>query len=757
MIVGAGVFDNGQSDEGRVFVYHGSAAGLGTSAAWTAEPNQSNARFGSSVATAGDVNGDGFSDVIVGAPSFNGGQSEEGRAFVYHGSAAGLALLPAWTKESDQTDAYFGFSVGAAGDVNGDGYGDVLVGAPRYDNGELDEGRAFVYMGSPAGLAGTPAWTAEGDQEGASFGISAATAGDVNGDGYSDIIVGSHLYDNGEINEGAAFVYLGSSTGLATTPAWTTESNQADAFLGLPAQTAGDVNGDGYSDVVVGASFFDGGQVEEGRAYVYEGSAAGLSDTPAWIAEGDQVNALFGTWVASAGDVNGDGFSDVAVGASFFSNGEEREGRAYVYQGSADGLATTPAWTAESNQADARFGGRVETAGDVNGDGYSDIIVGAHLYHNGQSSEGGAFLYQGSPAGLAVSPAWTAESNQAGAQFGISVGTAGDVNSDGFSDVIVSAYWYENGQAAEGRAFVYLGSAEGLSTLPDWTAEGDRVGARFGSQVGTAGDVNGDGYSDVIVGAYQFSNGQVEEGRAFLFYGNGGGGLVRLPRQARTDDSAPISLLGTSDSESAFRVKALGRTAAGRGRVQLQIEVKPAGTPFDGSGVVTTPAVDTGMPTANGSAVPLTELASGLTAETLYHWRLRVDADSPFFPRSPWFTLAGNALTEADLRTAAAIPSDASGFPSASNALLGPGTPNPFTDGIDIMYTLSARGHVRLAAHDVAGRQVAVLAEGAREAGRHDLRWDGHDSAGDALPAGVYLLRLETAGRVTSRKLVIAR
>jgi hypothetical protein len=179
--------------------------------------------------------------------------------------------------------------------------------------------------------------------------------------------------------------------------------------------------------------------------------------------------------------------------------------------------------------------------------------------------------------------------------------------------------------------------------------------------------------------------------------------------------------------------------------------------PFDGTGVVTTPAVDTGAPTGDGSAVPLTELASGLVPENLYHWRLRTITESPFFPRSPWFKLAGNALTEADLRTAAAIPSDVSGSPRASHALLGPGTPNPFTDAMYISYTLPERGHVRLAAYDVAGRQVAVLADGAQDAGRHDLRWDGHDSAGDALPAGGYLLRLEIAGRVTSRKLVIAR
>ena len=104
------------------------------------------------MATAGDVNGDGYSDVIVGAPRYDNGQTDEGRAFVYHGSAAGLAPPPAWTAEGNQAGADFGGSVATAGDVNGDGYSDVIVGAPVYDNGQTDEGRAFVYHGSAAGL-----------------------------------------------------------------------------------------------------------------------------------------------------------------------------------------------------------------------------------------------------------------------------------------------------------------------------------------------------------------------------------------------------------------------------------------------------------------------------------------------------------------------------------------------------------------------------------------------------------------------------
>src|SRR6185369_2871380 len=122
----------------------------------------------------------------------------------------------------------------------------------------------------------------------------------------------------------------------------------------------------------------------------------------------------------------------------------------------------------------------VASAGDVNGDGYSDVIVGAPTWDDGESSEGGAFVYLGSPSGLATTAAWSAESNQASASFGYSVATAGDVDGDGFSDVIVGARLFDGGQADEGAAFAYRGSAAGLAAAPAWTVEGAQAGARFG-------------------------------------------------------------------------------------------------------------------------------------------------------------------------------------------------------------------------------------------------------------------------------------
>ena len=166
-----------------------------------------NASLGWSVASAGDVNGDGFDDVIVGAPWYSNGQTNEGAAFVYHGRKAGLETAANWRLESDQAISYFGWSVSTAGDVDADGFDEVIVGADRYDNGQENEGAAFVYHGSALGLKTTSGWMGESNQEYGYYGGSVATAGDVNKDGHSDVLIGAPSYDTEENNEsGAVFL-----------------------------------------------------------------------------------------------------------------------------------------------------------------------------------------------------------------------------------------------------------------------------------------------------------------------------------------------------------------------------------------------------------------------------------------------------------------------------------------------------------------------------------------------------------------------
>ena len=333
--------------------------------------------------------------------------------------------------ESDQAFASLGWSVSGAGDVNGDGFADVIVGAYLYDAGQTDEGAAFVFLGSATGIAdGSPATAAtqlESDQDSAQLGFSVSGAGDVNGDGYADVIVGAHLYDAGlaNDNDGAAFVFLGSATGIAdgnpATAHAQLESNRGGAFLGNAVSGAGDVNGDGYDDVIVGAWHYQmgRGQNDEGAAFVFLGSAAGIVGTNPSTAhaqlEANQASAFLGVSVSGAGDVNGDGFADVIVGADFYSAGQEFEGAAFVFLGSATGIADGNPSTAhaqlESNQAFALLGISVSGAGDVNGDGSADVIVGANLYDDfdpravvKETNEGAAFVYLGTATGFVLLP-----------------------------------------------------------------------------------------------------------------------------------------------------------------------------------------------------------------------------------------------------------------------------------------------------------------------------------------------------------------
>jgi hypothetical protein len=448
-----------------------------------------------------------------------GGALGPGRA----GAMGSVDRFGDWMAEGDQQNAWFGFAVDTAGDVNGDGFADVVVGAFRYHNDQWKEGRAFAYYGSATGLSTTASWTVEDDRYGAWFGHSVATAGDVNGDGYADVIVGAPSPAR-ETKRGRVFVYHGSGLGLSATPNWVIESDQDTAWLGHLVATAGDVNGDGYADVAVGEHRWDdSGQVDQGRAFVYHGSPEGLSATPDWVVAGGQAGANFGRWLGTAGDVNGDGYADLIVGAHFWDNGQINEGRAFAFHGSATGLSTTAAWTAEGDQGGAWFARALGTAGDVNQDGYSDVIVGAPKYDGGQADEGRAFVYYGSATGLSPTAAWTAEVDQAGAAFARRVSSAGDVDGDGYGDLILGAPKFDNGQAGDvtdaGRAFAFLGSAQGPTLEPSWVAGLGQSYSRFGRGIGTAGDVNGDGLSDVIVGAATYDNGEADEGASWVFHG----------------------------------------------------------------------------------------------------------------------------------------------------------------------------------------------------------------------------------------------
>ena len=401
--------------------------------------------FGRSVSGAGDVNGDGFADVIVGAWGWDGGENEEGAVFVFLGSATGIVgSNPADAHaqiESNQAGARLGWSVSGAGDVNGDGFGDIVAGAYLYRSllffegwGELRvDGTVLVFHGSPTGIVGTDPLSAdariEGNQISSFLGFSVSGAGDVNGDGFDDIIVGvpregipflSNISPNDRQGTGgAALVFLGSATGVTGTG-----FSDADTALlpyppGFPALNgsgmgssvsgAGDVNGDGFADVIVGAPGWSDG-VNIGAAVVFLGSSTGLigSDPASAHARlSSDPTTPMGADVAAAGDVNGDGFGDIIVGAPGFNGSglsSNSMGAFMVFHGSTQGIsATGPAGAQarfEGIMGGHQLGREVAAAGDIDGDGFDDVIVAALGYAGGLDQEGAAYVFRGSPAGI---------------------------------------------------------------------------------------------------------------------------------------------------------------------------------------------------------------------------------------------------------------------------------------------------------------------------------------------------------------------
>ena len=424
--------------------------------------------LGWSVNGAGDLNGDGYDDIVVGAPLY--GDDQKGAAFVFYGASSGLSLMPDWENSGCDQGDRFGSAVSSAGDVNGDGFDDLMVGSDGYKvdfgtSGIPKSGAAFVYLGSSEGITTTHVWTVTAEARDISFGYSVSSAGDINNDGYADVLVGAPYFETGveQVNEGKVYLYLGSAAGLSTAPDWTFECNNPTAKCGQSVAPGGDVNNDGFADVIVGAPNYDDADGDEGAAFIFLGSDAGISDTPDWMIVGESEGDNLGMSVAGAGDVNGDGFDDVLVGSPNASDETYLDvGAAYLYLGSPTGPSLVPDWVTFGVETFSMYGSSVQGIGDVNNDGYDDVVIGSHLYGmNGtelddRPDEGAVYLYKGSPTGLSSEPDWFTVGGKADVQFGFSVGHAGDVNGDYGADVIIGAPKYRfDDKTVLGRALVF--------------------------------------------------------------------------------------------------------------------------------------------------------------------------------------------------------------------------------------------------------------------------------------------------------------
>ncbi|MCA9729657.1 MAG: FG-GAP repeat protein, partial [Candidatus Eisenbacteria bacterium] len=471
------------------------------SAAWSEEGTQGGAAYGFGAATAGDINGDGYSDLVVASPWFDVSGSDRGRAWLYSGSPTGLGSA---TWQTDGTDAgdHYGYSVACVGDVNGDGYDDVLVGAALSDTGaQADDGAIYLYFGSSSGLPTVSSWWSDGPQATALLGSFVAGGADFNGDGYDDLVAGAPGYNPGGLpSAGRIQIYLGS----ATTPVYSTSivGTVTGGWVGHVMITL-DFNGDGYDDLVTT-------QLENGQSkhMLFLGNSGGLSTTPAkTFYFGDPIN---GSAISSAGDVNGDGYEDLLFGEP---GATSNAGRIRLWYGSST-LATTAEywWILDGAASGEKLGSSLGCAGDMNGDGYGDFLVHAEAGSSGQ-----ARLFYGSKDGPTYRQVW-ALADGSDHYFAWRLSTAGDVDGDGYSDLFLASPYEDTPGGGEGRVDVYRGSADSPGAYVQWNAQGSQADCLFGTAV-ALGDFDGNGTDDIAVGTGSFDGAGVNSGLVSVYDG----------------------------------------------------------------------------------------------------------------------------------------------------------------------------------------------------------------------------------------------
>ena len=446
-----------------------------------------------------------------------------------------------------------GSAVSGAGDVNGDGIDDLIIGAPLADpNRNSRAGESYVVFGKNSGfssllnlrtLNGSNGFVINGIDAGDDSGGTVSGAGDVNGDGINDLIIGADGADpNGNSRAGESYIVFGNQAGFSTTLELSALNgtngfviNGIDRFdrSGSSVSGAGDVNGDGLSDLIIRGSSAAESDVVFGQS---SGFSSSLNLSALDGSNGFSISGRSAVSVSGAGDINGDGIDDVIIGAPFADpNGNSNAGESYVVFGSNSGFSSsldlnaldgTNGFVINGIDANDFSGNSVSGAGDVNGDGLDDLIIGATFADsNGNSYAGESYVVFGSNSGFSSSLDLSTLDGANGLTFsgansndfsGASVSGAGDINGDGIDDVTISGGVDED--------YVVFGSNSGFSSSLDLSTldgtNGFVISGTFPSSVSGAGDINADGIDDLIIGESGADpNGNSRAGVSYVVFG----------------------------------------------------------------------------------------------------------------------------------------------------------------------------------------------------------------------------------------------